>query len=110
MYLKVLRAKLHRVKVTGKELYYQGSITIGRKRLEKSGIMPGEFVLVVNMNNGARFETYVIEGEDKEIVLNGAAARLGEVGDELIIMAYAYVTPEEAKNIKPIVIRPEDIE
>ena len=108
MYIKVLRAKLHRVKVTGKNVYYQGSITIGRCRLEKSGIIPGEFVYVVNLSNGARFETYVIEGRDKEIELNGGAARLGEIGDELIIMAYAYVTPEEAKSLKPIVIYGDD--
>jgi len=59
----------------------------------------------VNINNGARFTTYVIEGEDKEIILNGASARLGEVGDRLIIMAFAYVRPEEAENVEPIVIR-----
>ena len=101
---KVLRAKIHGVRVTGKNVHYEGSITIGRELLVASGILPGEEVLVANVSNGERFTTYVIPGESREIVLNGAAARKGEVGDELIIFAWAYVTEDEAKRVTPTIV------
>lgn len=84
----VLRAKIHGAVVTAKNLEYEGSPTVGRDLLEASGIWQYERVEVYNVNNGARFSTYVIEGSPGSIELNGAAARLGEVGDRLIIAAY----------------------
>ncbi len=106
MYLTMLRAKLHRATVTEANLNYVGSITIDKDLLEKSGILPGELVQIVNNNNGARFETYVIEGEKEkgDICLNGAAARMVQPGDKIIIMAYASVDSEEAKKLVPNVL------
>lgn len=101
MMVFMLRAKLHNVKVTGKRLYYNGSITIGKELMEKVGFFEGERVEVYNMTNGQRFSTYVIMGEKDEVVLNGAAARMGETGDSLIIASYALFTPEEARSFKP---------
>ena len=103
--LFMLRAKLHNVKVTDKKLYYNGSITIGEDFLNKVGFLEGEKVEVYNMTNGRRFTTYVIRGKGEEIILNGAAARMGEVGDSLIIVSYALMTEEEAKTYKPKVAK-----
>lgn len=106
MYLTILKSKLHRATVTEANLNYTGSITIDRDLIEASGIVVHEKVQVVNNNNGARFETYVIEGKrgSGTICLNGAAARLVQPGDTVIIMAYAHMTPEEAANYKPSVL------
>ena len=110
MLLHMLKAKLHRGTVTEANINYTGSITIDSHLLKESGILPWEKVQVVNINNGARFETYclagetyVIEGEEHSgvICLNGAAARLVLPGDEVIIMAYTLNTQEEAENLKP---------
>ncbi|MDO5665810.1 MAG: aspartate 1-decarboxylase [Bacteroidia bacterium] len=103
MQLTLLKAKLHKATVTEANLNYTGSITIDKNLLEKSGILVWEKVSVVNNNNGARFETYVIEGEANSgiICLNGAAARLVQPGDKIIIMAYVSMTPEEAKTHQP---------
>ena len=103
MQLTLLRAKLHRATVTEANLNYTGSITIDKTLLEQSGILVWEKVSVVNNNNGQRFETYVIEGEANSgiICLNGAAARLVQPGDKIIIMAYASMSPEEAKGHEP---------
>lgn len=96
-------AKIHRATVTEANINYIGSITIDVDLLEATGIFPYEQVHVVNINNGARLETYVIEGPrgSGTICLNGAAARLAQPGDKVIIIAYAYMDEEEAKNIKP---------
>lgn len=92
-----LRAKIHGIKVTDKNLRYDGSQSLPPSLMEKTGIKPGEQVHVVNVNNGQRWITYAITGKEGECVLNGAAARLGEVGDELIVMAYAQsILPVEA--------------
>ena len=93
MYVSMLRAKLHQARVTGADVEYEGSITIDAALLERSGILPYEKVLVVDVENGARLETYVIPGEPGggEIQLNGAAARLVSVGDRVIIMAFTLV-------------------
>ncbi len=104
MMVFMLRAKIHNVKITGKNLYYNGSITIGEEILKKAGFFEGERVEVYNMTNGERFSTYVIKGKGNEIVLNGAAAREGEIGDALIIASYALMTEEEAKTYKPKII------
>ncbi len=103
MQLTLLKAKLHKATVTEANLNYTGSITIDKSLLDQSGILVWEKVSVVNNNNGARFETYVIEGEANSgiICLNGAAARLVQPGDKIIIMAYAGMSPEEVKEHKP---------
>lgn len=93
--ISVLKSKIHRATITGANLNYEGSITIDKKLLDASGIKPYEKVQVVNINNGARFETYVIVGESNEITLNGAAARLAEVGDKVIIIAYSLVEEDK---------------
>ena len=106
MLLKVLRGKIHRAIVTEAQIDYVGSITIDSELLDASGILPGECVLVADMTDGARFETYVFEGQagSGTICINGAAARLVDVGDEVIIMAYGYMEPQEARDFKPGVV------
>lgn len=103
-------AKIHRATVTEANINYVGSITIDRVLLDASGILPFEQVHVVNVNNGARLETYVIEGEPGSgtICLNGAAARLAHPGDKIIIIAYAMMSDEEAKNLQPKVVLVDD--
>lgn len=100
MLVEMFKSKIHRATVTMSELYYEGSITIDKNLLDASGILVGEKVQVVNVNNGSRFETYTLEGpaDSGIICLNGPAARLGTVGDEVIIIAYCLMTPEEAKT------------
>jgi aspartate 1-decarboxylase len=106
MLLTLFRSKIHRATVTEANLNYMGSITIDKALLEAAGIFPYERVQVVNVNNGARLETYVLEGERDSgtVCLNGAAARLAHPGDIVIIIAYALVTPEEAAAHKPTVV------
>lgn len=110
MFLTILKAKLHRATVTEANLNYTGSLTIDRDLIDAAGIIVHEKVQVVNNNNGARFETYVIEGKrgSGTICLNGAAARLVQPGDKVIIMAYAHMTPDEAANYKPTVLLLDD--
>jgi aspartate 1-decarboxylase len=110
MIIEVLKSKLHRAKVTQAELNYVGSITIDEDLMDAANIIANEKVQIVNNNNGARFETYVIKGERKsgQICLNGATARLAQVGDILIIMSYAYMEMDEARNYQPILIFPDD--
>lgn len=110
MLLTLLKSKIHCATVTEANLHYMGSITIDTDLIEKSGLLPGEQVHVVNNSNGERIETYVIQGERGSgcICLNGAAARKFHVGDEVIIMAYAVMTPEEAMGFKPKVIFPNE--
>ena len=110
MLLHMLKAKLHRGTVTEANINYTGSITIDSYLLKESGIIPMEKVQVVNINNGERFDTYVIEGEPHSgvICLNGAAARLVLPGDKVIIMAYGYCTQEEAEKIEPKVLILDD--
>ena len=102
----MLKAKLHRATVTEANLNYTGSITIDRHLMDESGLLPHEKVQIVNINNGARFETYVIEGPCNSgiICLNGAAARLVQPGDKIIVMAYVQLTPEEANGFEPKVL------
>ncbi|MBR1936051.1 MAG: aspartate 1-decarboxylase [Muribaculaceae bacterium] len=109
MFIQVVKSKIHRVKVTGACLDYIGSITIDRDLMDAAGIVEGERVYIVDNNNGERFDTYVIPGErgQGEICLNGAAARKVQPGDIVIIMAYAYLTPDEARDFKPQVIFPD---
>lgn len=109
MFIEVLKSKIHRVSVTEANLNYVGSITIDEALIEAAGLIAGEKVQIVNNNNGARLETYVIKGERNSgvIALNGAAARLAQVGDILIIMSYALMTPEEATTFTPKVVFPD---
>ena len=109
MQLEMLASKIHRVHVTEANLNYIGSITVDSVLLDAAGILPGQKVSVVNNNNGERLETYVIAGKPNSgvICLNGAAARKAQVGDVIIIIAYASMTPEEAKIFKPKVIFPD---
>ena len=102
MLIKVLRSKIHRATVTDKQVGYSGSITVDPELLERVGLVAGQCVLVADINNGTRHETYVQLGErgSGQIVLNGAAARLGEVGDLVTIMGFAYLSPEEAAEQK----------
>lgn len=106
MEITLLKAKIHRAVVTQADLNYVGSVTIDTHLLEESGIMEYEKVQIVDIDNGNRFETYTIAGEEGSgiICLNGAAAKCVNVGDKVIIMAYANMTPEEAKDHKPTVL------
>lgn len=109
MRVEVLKSKIHRVKVTQAELHYVGSITIDEALLEAANLIEGEKVQVVNVNNGERLETYVIKGlrNSGVICLNGPAARKASVGDIVIIISYASMEFEEAKNFKPSLIFPD---
>ena len=106
MLLDMMKGKIHRATVTDANLNYVGSITIDAFLMEAAGILPNQKVQVVNNNNGARFETYVIPGEEKSgtICLNGAAARLAHPGDIVIIIAYALMDEKEAANHSPRVV------
>ena len=110
MFIEVFKSKIHRVRVTQADLNYVGSITIDEELMEAANILEGEKVQIVNNNNGERFETYTIRGERGSgvICLNGAAARRVQVGDIVIIISYALMTPEEAKTFKPIALFPDD--
>lgn len=102
----MLKSKIHRARLTESNLYYEGSFTIDEDILEKADILPHEKVAVVNINNGERFETYVIPGErgKKEFCLNGAAARKGHFGDEVIIISYMNIDQQELTNYKPTIV------
>jgi aspartate 1-decarboxylase len=110
MQIQVLKSKIHRVKVTGADLNYIGSITIDETLLEASNIIEGEKVSIVNINNGERFETYAIKGQRNsgEITLNGPAARKVQKDDIIIIISYATLEFEEAKAFKPWIIFPNE--
>ena len=110
MLLQILKSKIHRVRVTEANLDYVGSITIDQALMEAADIYAGERVQVVDNTNGARLETYVIPGRRGSgcICMNGAAAHLINVGDTVIIMAYALMTPDEAALFKPVIVFPTD--
>ena len=110
MQIHVVKSKIHRVKVTGADLNYIGSITIDEDLMDAANIIEGEKVQIVDNNNGERFETYAIPGprNSGEITLNGAAARKVAPGDTLILITYAIMTPEEAKEFKPALVFPNE--
>jgi aspartate 1-decarboxylase len=109
MIIEVLKSKIHRARVTQAELNYVGSITIDEDLIDAANMIVNEKVQIVNNNNGARFETYIIRGErgSGTICLNGAAARMAQVGDIVIIMSYAYMEMEEARKYEPVLIFPD---
>ncbi len=106
MTLEILKSKIHRATVTQAELNYVGSITVDEALMKASGIVEYEKVQIADVDNGARFETYVIAGEEGSVIicLNGAAARMVSTGDKVIIMSYARMTPEEVKDNPPKVV------
>ena len=109
MFRTMMKAKIHRARVTEANLNYVGSVTIDQDILEQVDILPNEKVQIVNNNNGERFETYVIPGERGSgiICLNGAAARMAQVGDVIIIISYALMSIEEGKKYEPLLIFPD---
>ena len=109
MLLEILKSKIHRAKVTEANLHYIESITIDEDLIDAAGLFPNEKVSIVNITNGERIETYVIKGErgSGKIGINGAAAHKFSVGDLVIIMAYAQMTPQEAMEFKPKVVFPD---
>ncbi|MGB0892010.1 MAG: aspartate 1-decarboxylase [Flavobacteriaceae bacterium] len=110
MLVQVVKSKIHRVKVTGADLNYIGSITIDEDLMDAAQIIEGERVQIVNNNNGERLETYAIPGPrgSGEITLNGAAARKVAVGDVLILIVYGFLELEEAKKFKPSLVFPNE--
>ncbi len=110
MLIEFLYAKIHRATVTDANLNYVGSITIDKNILEKANMFEGQKVDILNINNGERFQTYIIAGEKgkKDFCLNGAAARKAQIGDKIIICAYAQMTPQEAKTFKPSIVQIND--
>lgn len=110
MQIEVVKSKIHRVKVTGADLDYIGSITIDQDLMDAANIIEGERVYIVNINNGERIDTYVITGKrgTGEITLNGPAARRVQKGDIIIIIGYASMDFEEAKRFKPSIIFPNE--
>jgi len=110
MFIEVVKSKIHRVKVTGADLNYIGSITIDEDLMDAANIIRGEKVQIVNNNNGERLETYAIPGArgSGELTLNGAAARKVAVGDVLILITYAQMDFEEAKTFNPALVFPNE--
>ena len=110
MNVEIVKSKIHRVKVTGADLNYIGSITIDNDLMDAANILEGEKIHIVNNNNGERFVTYVIPGSrgSGEITVNGAAARKVSIGDILILIAYASLNLKEAKKFKPTIIFPNE--
>jgi aspartate 1-decarboxylase len=106
MQLTLLKSKIHRATVTGASLDYEGSLTVSADLAELVGLIPHEKILVANLNNGKRFETYAIYGPARQgiIELNGATAHLGKIGDRVTIMSFARVTPEEAGVHRPRIL------
>lgn len=110
MMITLCKSKIHRATITEANLLYEGSLTVDRDLMDAAGLLPYEKVAVVNVTNGSRLETYVIEGGRGTgvLCLNGAAARLGAVGDKVIIISYAHMSPEEAQGYKPTLIQVDD--
>lgn len=110
MLIEVLKSKIHRARVTGADLHYVGSITLDPDLMDAANLIAGEKVQVVNVNNGERFETYVITGQrgTGTVTLNGPAARLVQVGDIIIVISYAQMDFEAAKKFQPWVIFPDN--
>ncbi|HLF18308.1 MAG TPA: aspartate 1-decarboxylase [Candidatus Omnitrophota bacterium] len=104
MFIEFCKSKIGHGHITEAQLHYEGSITVDEAVLKAADIIPGEKVEVLNMNNGNRFTTYAIAGKTGEICLNGPAARLGLVGDQVVILSYAIMDPKEAKTAKTKIV------
>ncbi len=104
MFRCMLRAKVHKATVTESNLSYEGSLTLDGEILKKAGVLPFEQVMISNLNNGERFETYVIPGRKGEVCLNGPTARKGVVGDKIIIFCYSYIEDRNTKGFNPKII------
>lgn len=111
MEIEILKSKIHRAKVTGADLNYVGSITIDENWMKQAGLYEFEKVQVLNINNGERFETYVIKGDrgSHDIILNGAAARKVQTGDLVIIMAYTHIDSKDIENHHPRIVMAEEL-
>ena len=105
MLCEMLKSKIHTATITDAHLEYNGSLSLCPKIREAANLLLGEKILVVNMNNGSRFETYIMKGKEGEICLNGPAVRLGQVGDRVVIMAFAQVEEKEAQTFKPTIVK-----
>jgi aspartate 1-decarboxylase len=103
----MLKSKIHRARVTGADLHYEGSIAIDEALIDAAGLLPNEQVHVLNLSNGARAETYVIRGRRNsgDVVLNGAIARMAQVGDLVIILSYTWMERDDAKLFQPVIVR-----
>lgn len=110
MYINILKSKIHRARVTQAELNYVGSITLDENLMDAAGLIENEQVHILNVNNGERFETYVIKGERNSgmVCLNGPAARKVQVGDIIIVVSYGSIDKEEAKTFVPTIVFPDD--
>lgn len=110
MLIEVFKSKIHRVRVTASDLNYIGSITIDEDLIDAAGLIVGERVYIVNVNNGERFDTYIIKGKrgSGDVCLNGPAARRVQRDDIIIIIAYAQMTPEEAQTFQPKIVFPNE--
>jgi aspartate 1-decarboxylase len=104
MLRQMLKSKIHRATITGAQPDYEGSIVCPEGLLRVADILPGEKVLVANLSNGARFETYAIPGKEREVVLRGAASRLGQIGDVAIVMAFGLMDENEAGTLRPAIV------
>jgi aspartate 1-decarboxylase len=106
----MLKSKIHRVRVTGADMHYEGSITIDATLMEAANLLRNEQVHVLNLSNGARAETYVIPGHRNtgEVIVNGAIARLVQIGDLIIVLSYAWMETETAKRHQPAVVRVDE--
>jgi aspartate 1-decarboxylase len=104
MFVKILKSKLHRARVTETKLHYPGSIAIDSELMEAAGILPYESVLIADLNNGNRLETYVVPAGSGQIIVLGAAANLIKPKDIIIILSFGFFTPEEAKEFKPKIV------
>ena len=110
MQIQILKSKIHRVKITQAELHYVGSITLDEDLMDAANLIENEKVQVVNVNNGERLETYVIKGKRGTgmVCLNGPAARKAAIGDIVIIISYAGMSPEDAKSYNPLLVFPDE--
>lgn len=110
MYVTICKSKIHRATITETNLSYEGSLTIDKTLMEAANMLPHERVQVLNLNNGTRLETYIIEGEPGggTVCLNGAAARRGLPGDLVIIISYAMMEPDEARRFEPTVVKVDE--
>ena len=107
MYLEMLKSKIHRARITDANLLYEGSLELDTDLMTAANILEGEKVQVVNVANGERFETYTIKGKPGSgtVCLNGPAARLGQVGDEVIVITYILLPPDQAKTFQPTIVK-----